>query len=126
MHSIEFSAYAGPLPHPDILRNFEEIVPGSAQRIFSQFEEQSSHRRKMEATVISSGAFSQHVGTISSALIGLIGVGGGIWLTHEGKDLEGLSTCFGTLAALVGTYLFQKTRQRQELSEKRPKPIKER
>jgi hypothetical protein len=79
----------------------------------------------MEATVISSGAFSQHVGTISSALIGLIGVGGGIWLTHEGKDLEGLSTCFGTLAALVGTYLFQKTRQRQELSEKRPKPIKE-
>lgn len=118
MHSVEFSTYSGPLPHPDILRNFEEIVPGSAQRIFVQFEEQSAHRRAMEAKVIASGAFSQRIGSISAALIGLIGIAGGLWLAHEGKSVEGLVALFGTLGGLVSTYLYQRKRQDQEREDK--------
>lgn len=116
--SVEFSTYSGPLPPPDILRQFEEIVPGSAERIFAQFEAQSAHRRSMESTVISSGAFSQRFGTVSGTLIGLIGVGGGIWLAHDGKSLEGLSTSFTTLAVLVGTYLYKRRKQDKERFEK--------
>ncbi len=126
MHAVEISSYSGPLPHPDILRSFEEVIPGAAQRIFTQFEEQAAHRRLMEAKVISSGAFSQRIGTISSSLIGFIGVGGGIWLAHEGKDLIGLATAFTTLASLAGIYLYRKPKQQQELEEKRPKPVRER
>jgi uncharacterized membrane protein len=100
------------------LREFEELVPGSAQRIFDQFEEQSAHRRQIESTVISSGAFSQRLGTISASLIGLVGVVGGLWLTHEGKGLEGLSALFGTLAGLVGTFLYKRKRQDQERDQK--------
>ena len=124
-HSLEFSTYSGPLPHPDILRQFEEVVPGSADRIFSQFEAQSNHRRSMETTVISSGAFSQRLGTISALLIGLLGVGGGLWLAHEGKSLEGLSTSFTTLAALVGTYLYHRRKQDKERANKQNPPAKE-
>jgi uncharacterized membrane protein len=126
MHAVEISSYSGPLPHPDILRSFEEIIPGAAQRIFTQFEEQSSHRREMEARVISSGAFSQRLGTVSASFAGLIGVSGGIWLAHEGKSVVGLATLFTTLASLVGVYLYQKPKQKQELDEKRPKPVRER
>jgi len=106
------------LPHPDILRSFEEIVPGAAQRIFVQFEEQSTHRRTMEADVISSGAFSQRIGSISASLIGLIGVGGGLWLAHEGKSLVGLTALFGTLTGLITTYLYKRKRQDQERDNK--------
>jgi uncharacterized membrane protein len=126
MHSVEFSSYSGPLPHPEILRSFEEVVPGSAQRIFTQFEEQSAHRRSMEASVISSGAFSQRLGTISASLIGLAGVTGGLWLTHEGKSLEGLSSLFGTLATLVGTYFYKRKEQDKEREDKRDPKIKDR
>ena len=126
MHAVEISSYSGPLPHPDILRSFEEIIPGAAQRILMQFEQQSTHRREMEAKVISSGAFSQRLGTISAALAGLIGVSGGVWLAHEGKSLVGLATLFTTLASLIGVYLYQKPKQKQELDEKRPKPLRER
>ena len=118
VHSVEFSAYSGPLPHPDILRSFEEIVPGAAQRIFVQFEEQSTHRRTMEADVISSGAFSQRIGSISASLIGLIGVGGGLWLAHEVKSLVGLTALFGTLTGLITTYLYKRKRQDQERDNK--------
>jgi uncharacterized membrane protein len=116
-HSVEIS-YSGPLPHPDILKSFEEVLPGSAQRIFVQFEEQSAHRRAMEAKVISSGAFSQRVGSISAALIGLCGVIGGIWLTHDGKSVEGLTALFGTLGGLVSTYLYKRKQQDKEREEK--------
>ena len=118
-HSVEFSSYAGPLPHPDILRGFEEVVPGSAERIVKQFEQQSSHRRSMEATVISSGAFSQRLGTASALLIGLVGVAGGLWLTHEGRSVVGLTSFLGTLAGLIGTYLYQRKQQDREREEKR-------
>ncbi|QHN05152.1 DUF2335 domain-containing protein [Granulicella sp. WH15] len=116
--SVEFVSYSGPLPPPEVLRQFEEIIPGSAERIFSQFEAQSTHRRRMEATAISSGAFSQKLGTISGALIGLLGVGGGVWLSHDGKSLAGLSTLFSTLAVLVGTYLYKRHQQDNERAEK--------
>jgi uncharacterized membrane protein len=118
VHSVEFSTYSGPLPHPDILRSFEEIVPGSAQRIFVQFEAQSSHRREMEGKVISSGAFSQRVGSVSAALIGVLGVAGGLWLTHEGKSVQGLTALLSTLGVLVSTYLYKRKRQDQERDSK--------
>ncbi len=118
LHSVEFSSYSGPLPHPEILREFEQIVPGSAQLIFVQFEQQSLHRRNMEAQVISSGAFSQRVGSISASVIGLLGVGGGLWLAHEGKSVSGLTSLIGTLAGLVGTFLYQKVRQERERANK--------
>jgi uncharacterized membrane protein len=113
------SSYSGPLPHPDILRGFEEIIPGSAERILAQFEQQSAHRRDVEARVIRSGAFSQQVGSISASLIGLIGVGGGVWLTYCGKSIAGLTSLIGTLAALVRVYLYKRTQQDEERAKKR-------
>lgn len=40
--------YAGPLPHPTILKQFEEFIPGSADRILKIFEEQTTHRQYLE------------------------------------------------------------------------------
>lgn len=116
-HSVEYS-YSGPLPPPEVLRRFEEILPGSAERIFSQFEAQSAHRRSLEAKAVASGVFSQHFGSVSGLLIGLLGVGGGIWLTHDGKSLEGLIALFGTLGGLVSTYLYKRNQQNAERAEK--------
>ncbi len=40
--------YAGPLPHPEILEKFEQILPGSADRILKQAEAQTLHRIELE------------------------------------------------------------------------------
>lgn len=42
------SEFSGPLPHPEILARYEEILPGAATRIFEMAEEQAIHRRYME------------------------------------------------------------------------------
>ncbi len=71
----------------------------------------------MEASVIKSAAFSEIVGTIAASLLGLLGIGGGLWLAHEGRSIGGLSSLFGTLAALVGTYLYQSQKQQSNPSD---------
>jgi uncharacterized membrane protein len=40
--------YQGPLPHPKILQEFEQLVPGSAATIMGNFRVESDHRRSME------------------------------------------------------------------------------
>ncbi len=118
VHSVEYN-YSGPLPPPEILKRFDEILPGSAQKIFNQFEMQAAHRRQMEAAVIASGTFSQRVGSISGFVLGIMGVGGGVWLTHEGRNLGGFSTVLVTLASLVSIYVSQRRKQSAERAAKR-------
>ena len=43
--SLEFH---GPLPPPDIIREYESILPGSADRIFALAESEAVHRRELE------------------------------------------------------------------------------
>ena len=72
--SVQVLAHAGPLPHPALLEAYDRIVPGGAERIFKQFEEQSAHRQAMEMTVIRSNSFVQVFGSISAFVLGLVGI----------------------------------------------------
>lgn len=40
--------YQGPVPHPKILKEYEEILPGSAERMLSMAEKEQNHRHQME------------------------------------------------------------------------------
>lgn len=46
--------FSGPIPHPRILKGYEEILPGSADRILTMAENQSKHRQAIEAEVVHS------------------------------------------------------------------------
>ena len=67
--------------------------------------------------IVSSNAFSQKVGTASASVIGIAGVGGGIWLASRGLSLTGLGTVFMALSSIVATFLYQRNLQDHELSE---------
>ncbi len=107
VHSVEFTAYSGPIPPPDLLQRFDEVYPGAARQILEDFVQESAHRRSMERKIVGSESFKEVFGAVAAGLIGLTGVGGGLWLAHEGRATGGLSTIFATLASLVGVFLFQ-------------------
>ncbi len=44
--------HAGPLPHPDQFRQYEETLPGAADRILTMAEQESQHRQLMERSVL--------------------------------------------------------------------------
>jgi len=112
--------YSGPLPPPIVLRHLEEVLPGSADRIFIQFEKQAEHRRQAESIVISSNAFSQRLGAVSASIIGIGGTGGAIWLLAHGQSLTGFGTLLVALGGIIGTFLYQSGSQEAERASKRP------
>jgi uncharacterized membrane protein len=110
--------FSGPLPPPEELAKYEQILPGSANRIISMAEEQSSHRRDLEKTVIGANVRTQTWGLVSAFIIAMTAIGGGIWLSAKGMSGAGLTSIITALAALVGVFVFGKSQQNKELSEK--------
>jgi len=43
---LEEKFFSGPLPHPEILRSYNDVIPGSGERIMKVFEKQQEHRMK--------------------------------------------------------------------------------
>lgn len=114
---VQYS-YSGPLPPPEILEHYDRIVPHGAERIFAQFESQSAHRRKVESQIVNSDVFVQVFGAVSALLLGILALGGGLFLVHEGKSVEGFGAFFAGLASLVGVYIYGKKSQASERKEK--------
>lgn len=99
---VKQELFSGPIPHPDIMRGYEDILPGSANRILVMAENQSMHRQSMErkmieaesrdgllgilfafclgagciiAAVIMVVMVPQNSGAISGAILGTAGIG---------------------------------------------------
>jgi uncharacterized membrane protein len=70
-HTIAAS-YQGPLPPPAMFKQYDDILPGAAERILHLFESQSEHRQAIEKAVITSdiedGRLGLHLGAAISAL----------------------------------------------------------
>lgn len=48
--------FSGPVPHPDILRQYNLIVPDAAERILRMAEQDAAHVHKIEAAAITYAA----------------------------------------------------------------------
>jgi len=44
--------WAGQMPHPKDLESYDELAPGSAQKIIDAFVSQSAHRQELEQLVV--------------------------------------------------------------------------
>ncbi|AGS80680.1 membrane protein, PF10097 family [Leptospira phage vB_LbrZ_5399-LE1] len=117
-HSIETSFFSGPIPHPEILKEYEKILPGAAERIFSSFENQSAHRQKLELTVVTANTHSQKAGTHWSGAIVFLSITCGTYLIMNGHDAIGLSAIIGSLGGLVLIFITGKYLQLRDLKKK--------
>lgn len=87
---VSASLHSGPLPPAEMLAKYEEILPGSAERIFRLAESEALHRRAREVTA------QEHYGKAVSAQIKQAGLG---LILGFGVALAGL--------ALAGYALYQ-------------------
>lgn len=97
--------FSGPLPHPVILQKYEEILPGSAERIFEKFESQTEHRHKMERWLVATESVKSILGVFFGFIIGMTAVAGGIYSALQSHPFLGGSLSFAGLALLVGAFV---------------------
>ena len=119
---------SGPLPLPSELREYEAILPGAAERIFTMAENEQSHRIRrenkeldLELTAIETvraGADNEFklgiVGSLFGFTLGLVGTVGGLALCWIGLWQPGLSAFFFSLAVLAGSFAYGASIRRSE------------
>src|SRR5207253_5995799 len=74
---MESFTVRGPLPAPEILREYDVILPGMAQRLLVAFEAQGTHRRTMDDKALTMNFRLARVGQIFAFVIGLAALGSG-------------------------------------------------
>lgn len=66
------TSYRGPLPHPEILKGYENILPGAAERVFAMAESQQKHRMAMEETIVKNQIKQSKYGQIWGGLLTIL------------------------------------------------------
>ena len=100
------SSFSGPIPPPQFLEKYNEIVPGSAEIIIKMAKNQAEHRQSLEKSVISSDIKNSKIGLIFGFIIGMTGIIAGVIIIAIGQIIAGSFISGVTLASLVGTFVY--------------------
>lgn len=116
---MEMRSFAGPLPPPGMLAEYDQIHPGTADRIITQFEEQGRHRRKLENRVVWHNVISATTGQVMAfiLLLGALGLGG--FLLYHDKPVAGLGTIITAVGGAATVLLVAQRARRGDLAAKR-------
>jgi uncharacterized membrane protein len=110
--------FSGPLPPPNILEQYNRVVPGAAERILKMAEDQSAHRRSLEQKVISSDVLNSKLGLIFGFSIGLVAILSGVYIVIIDKNNNGYFLSLGTIVALVSVFVYGRRKKEKRLDEK--------
>ncbi len=112
-------SFSGPLPPPEVLEHFNRVVPGSAERIIRMAEEQFAHRTELEKKVINSDIARSKWGQILGFIIALVGLIVSAIVAIYGSAVAGGIIGVGTLASLVGVFMYGSKSRSSERETKR-------
>ncbi len=107
--SIRREEYSGPLPQPAMLKGFEEIVPGAADRILSMAEREQAHRHafleeklKQDGKELEGLLRANKISQRQAFVLVLALIGAGCFLTYLDHTAVGM-TIFGTTIISVAS-----------------------
>lgn len=94
----------GPIPHPEILKKYEELDKGAAKLIIENGVQESVHRREMEKAIFKKAVNDKKRGHYLGFLIGLIVILAGCWLIYSEHPITGTLLSGTSLLGLVGSF----------------------
>lgn len=97
--------HAGPIPDPQTLESYNQIIPNGADRIMKMAENQADHRMSIERTVIKRQSFQSMLGQIFGLIIGLAGLACGTFLAYSNFPKTGAVIAGGTVISLVSVFV---------------------
>ena len=102
--AIIAAQFSGPLPPPEILQAYDEVVDGGATRIVDQWERETKHRHALESKALDAYvAGMTRAQWMAFVVILAIGIGG-LVIVALGHALAGFAGFFLALAAAAATF----------------------
>ena len=110
--------FEGPIPHPSILKGYNDIDDGFADRIIKMAEEQQKHRIELENKVIDSKKSDSRLGMVLGFIIAFMTVVIGGFLIYKDKNAEGFSLIITSIGSLAACFLYATNSNKKEREEK--------
>lgn len=109
-------SWSAPLPPPAVLKQYDQVFPGCAERIVALTEHQAAHRQSMESRVVHGNVSSQTTGLWLGFILALIVILSGTWLVYTGHIGWGAVFTSFPLVSLMSVFVIGKRQQSQQLS----------
>lgn len=116
----KYLEYSSPIPPPEVFLGYEDVLPGSADRILKMVEKQMEHRLaaetkqlehriKTESKLVDSETKLNYLGLFSGFIIAILGLSGAVYLGANDKPVSSGVLSVGTLASLVSVFVSGKS-----------------
>ena len=106
-----YQEFAGPIPPPSMMKQYEETLPGSADRILKMAENQSEHRQWMEKKELSFANREVHIGQMLGFFIGAIAIVTGVYAALNGAPIPGGFIGTAGVVGLVSVFVIGSNRK---------------
>ncbi len=122
--TVSSVAYSGPIPPPSMLREYEDVCPGSAKLLIENFDRQSKHRQSLESRHQWHSQARSWGGLASGTLLGIGSLLLAAFMSYNGQSLVSAATFISAVAALCGTFYYGRRSQLQDARARKspPKP----
>jgi uncharacterized membrane protein len=104
-------SFQGPMPPPEMLKSYEATLPGLADRIAKRAESEQAFRHEIGRSESAAVVRSQWMDFSKTAIgqafgfaIATLAIGGGIYLSANGKETAGLVSIILGLVSLVAVF----------------------
>jgi uncharacterized membrane protein len=111
-------SFSGPLPPPQMLAQYNDIVPNGAERIVAMAEKQQTHRQNIEARAVKGNLTDQRLGLLLGFAVMMSVAGAGFWCVVHGKDTAGLTALLGSIGGPVAAFIYGRKKQSDERNRK--------
>ena len=112
--TLEIKQFSGPLPPPQILQEYNRVVPGAAERLLVMAEEQARHRRELERRVVRWNTVNETLGILSAIVVVCGAFAWATYAVYTGQSAKGSAVVISTIATLAGIFIYGKERTSQE------------
>lgn len=116
---VSLEAFAGPLPHPDILAAYDKVHPGLADRIVSMAENQAGHRQSLEYVVVRGGSKREWAGLAAGWSIAISFLAGAVYLGSIGEPLLAAFIGGFDMLGIVYVFVLGEPRKKKELESRK-------
>lgn len=120
---VQQTMYCAPIPPPELMAGYEQILPGAADRIIAMAEQQASHRRGMEDIMVTSTCKTKTLGLWLAFGITLAAFAIMAFAIDRGYPYVGSILGMTALSSLVGSFIYgsRRTARQIEQAEAGPK-----
>ncbi len=103
--SLVIKQHSGPLPDPETLGEYNQLIPNGAERIMKMAEKQQDHSMYMERIALRRASFQHLLGQIFAFILASFATWFGYELTTKGFEKAGITIFATTIGVILYAFL---------------------